>query len=76
MNKLKVEYLEYIDLSNEDKKEVKGYDWTTFLRISDNDKTVYLTSDLYPKEDFTYEEDFDWLPNLVNAVYSYGDTSE
>lgn len=70
--KLKVEILTYKQLSPEAQEEYTYHKYSTFLRVSHEDKEILFQSDHLEPEDVRFSRDLYWVPSIIKRAYELG----
>ena len=73
---LKVETLNFEDLSDDEKDEVPnngaGKEYANYIKITHNGVVVLLESDAMEPEDATFGRDLSWVADMLEKCYDFG----
>lgn len=70
---LKVEIQSFENLSPAEQDEWGGSDdYSNYLRVTHDDKTVLLTRDSMEPEDVRFTRDLAWVPRAIKQAYELG----
>jgi hypothetical protein len=73
MTVFKVEIQSFDQLTDAEKDEWGGSDdYSNYLRVTHDDKTVLLTRDSMEPEDVRFTRDLAWVPLAIKQAYDLG----
>ena len=73
---LRVTSPSFAELSDEEKNEVPnngtGKEYASYVRVTHNDKTIFLKNDAMEPEDRTFSRDLNWVYDALQKCYELG----